>query len=350
MYTFELTEFSGEQALTTAWTDAPGPEQLWIALSRWDLDAWQWFAAEPDSGLAIPDIALYLDETDRLLAVVLTTDSPDLDVFNLDLLYFAESPPVIDGVIPTSGTAGTEVSFMVNAQGVLPFTYSWDFAGGATPNVSSEDSPTVTLGTAGTYNASVTLSNAFDSDTFLFDLDIEDSFVPGTGQIVAQAATGTTTVGQPVMVTVSCGDFPHPFKFMNGVAVTVEVGAEYEPLSFNIGAPGGTQKAADGLWAAVNPTTFLIPEDNQYSETPVDGEPDLIYSSFNAVPIGGDDVFSGGELFNFEMNFTAAGTYTLGFLEFQTVKRTYYSDSMSNEYYWNNIANGHDANTIVVSE
>jgi len=348
MYAFELTDYSGEQSLTNAWTTGPTtPGALWIALSDWQQDTWVWFAAEADSGLVIPDIAQYMNEADMLLAVVLVNIA---GAYNLDMLYFTEFPPVIEAVSPISGSSGTDQVFSVTAEGLEPFTYAWDFGGGATPNISSDASPTVLLEAEGTYNASLTLANFFGEDTFLFDLEVIYDFEPGTGQIIAEAVQGTTQVGVPVQIVVSCGGFPHPFKYMNGVAVTVEEGAEYEDLSLNVGAPGGGQKDADGVWTHVNPSTFLLPEDWLYNESPVTGEPGLIYIAFNVIPIGGDNTYEGGELFNFEMNFSAAGTYTLGILEFQTVKRTYYSDGESNEYYWNNITNAHEANTIVVSE
>jgi hypothetical protein len=282
-----------------------------------------------------------------LLAVVLVSVA---GAYNLDMLYFAGSPPVIEAVTPTSGTSGLDQSFLVTAEGLEPFTYAWDFGGGATPNVSSDASPTVLMEAVGTHNASVTMENLFGEDTFLFDLEVINNFEPGTGQIIAEAAESTTQIGVPVQIIVSCGVFPHPFKFMNGVAITVEEGAEYEDFSFNVGAPGGTQQHADGVWTHVDPNSFLLPEDWLYTETPVTVDPGRIYIAFNVIPIGGENTYHSGDLFNFEMNFTAAGTYTLGFLEFQTVSRTYYSDDMSNEYNWDNIGNVHDANTIVVSE
>lgn len=346
MYSFELTDYSGEQSLTTAWTTGPASGHLWIALSNWEQDAWEWFPAEAGSGLVIPDITLYMNEAEISLAVVLVSAA---GAYNLDALYFVEFPPSIDSVSPTSGSSGAEHVFSVTAAGLTPFTYAWDFGGGATPNVSGEANPMVLLEAVGTYDASVTLTNFFGADTFMFDLEVLYDFQPGTGQIVAEAAEGTTRVGDPVQIVVSCGDFPDPFLYMSGVAVKVEAGAEYEDLTFNAGSPGGGRKEVDGIWTNVNPTDLLIPEDFLFNEAPVTGSPGLIYIAFSVIPIGGSNTYEGGDLFNFEMNFTAAGTYTLGFLDFQTVKRTYYADFDSVEYNWNNIGNAHGANTIVVS-
>ncbi len=80
--------------------------------------------------------------------------------------------PNILSVSPTDGLAGTEVSFSAEVSGAPPFTYAWDFGGGATPNTSTEESPTVTLGSLGSYFASLTVANAYSEDTYDFTLNI----------------------------------------------------------------------------------------------------------------------------------------------------------------------------------
>ena len=56
---------------------------------------------------------------------------------------------------------------------------------------------------------------------------------------------------------------------------------------------------------------------------------------FNVTPLDGTQSNStSGALFNFGLNFGVAGTYTLGFEEFNVVKRTYYSDAGATEYNW----------------
>ncbi len=84
----------------------------------------------------------------------------------------AGNPPVINSVTPTSGETGTNVTFTVGYDGDEPMSFEWYFGGGATPNTSSDPSPTVTLGAVNMYSASVTLTNAVGSDVYNFNLNV----------------------------------------------------------------------------------------------------------------------------------------------------------------------------------
>jgi len=349
LYAFELTDFSGPQTLTTVWQVPLMADELWVALGNRDQDRWDWFEIDPEGSLKVDvaEIGPYLDESDRLLAVVLVVGDATC---NLSHLYFAESPPVINSVSPAGGASGSEVEFSADVDGLGPYDYFWDFGGAATPTQSSAPKPTVTLGIQGTYGGNLTVANFFGPTDFPFVVEVTENYQPGTGELIAQFATDTGTTSEPVRVLVSCGQFPHSFMYLNSVAVTVEVGAEYAAHTFNVGTPGGAYNGVDGVWTYIDPDSFLLPDDNLYTESPVNGEPGVIYIAFNVIPIGGHNTMEGGDLFNFEMQFSAPGTYNLGFLDFQDVKRTYYSDAEANEYYWNNIANGNGINTIVVSE
>ncbi len=81
-------------------------------------------------------------------------------------------PPDIVLVTPTSGAEGDSVQFAANITGGSINTIEWNFGGGATPNISTDASPTVTLGIPGDYSASVTATNAFGDDTYGFTLHI----------------------------------------------------------------------------------------------------------------------------------------------------------------------------------
>jgi hypothetical protein len=349
LYAFELTDFSGPQTLTTVWQVPILADDLWVALGNRDQDRWDWYEVNPQGDLAVDVNAIgpYLDESDGLLAVVLAVGDATC---NLSHLYFMESPPVINSVSPDGGASGSEVEFSADVDGLGPINYSWDFGGAATPNESSAPKPTVTFGAQGTYAANLTVANFFGPTDLPFVLEVTENYEPGTGELIAQFAADTGTTAAPVRVVVSSGQFTHSFKYLNGVAVTVEAGAEYAAHTFNVGAPGGAFNGIDGVWTYVDPSSFLLPDDSLFTEMPVDAEPGLVYIAFNVIPIGGNNTMQGGDLFNFEMQFSAPGTYHLGFLEFQDVKRTYYSDDMLNEYYWNNIANGNGIYTIVVSD
>ena len=80
--------------------------------------------------------------------------------------------PIIASVEPTSGLEFASVMFSASVSGEEPFTYAWDFGGGTDPETSTEESPTVSLGSMGTYDASLTVTNDYGQDTFDFTLSV----------------------------------------------------------------------------------------------------------------------------------------------------------------------------------
>ncbi len=118
------------------------------------------------------------------------------DTFEFELVVTQNgNPPVIGGVSPPEGIADSFVTFRAMLSGSSPFGYSWNFGGGATPNTSADASPTVTLGAPGNYSASLTVTNAFGSDTYNFTLTATESGRPPivSGVIPAQGVSGTRT-------------------------------------------------------------------------------------------------------------------------------------------------------------
>ena len=97
------------------------------------------------------------------------------DVYGFPIEITGEMAPVIDSISPSpaEGDEGDELTFSAEVRGSEPFTYAWDFGGGATPNTSSDESPTVTLGDPGPpYSASLTVVNEFGEATKEFDLAV----------------------------------------------------------------------------------------------------------------------------------------------------------------------------------
>jgi len=106
--------------------------------------------------------------------------------------------PVIYEVTPTSGYQHEECTFTATVSGAEPLTYTWDFGGGATPDTSSESSPTVTLADAGEYEATLTVTNAYGSANYPFTLIINERDMwahtwggSGTESISSLAVDGT---------------------------------------------------------------------------------------------------------------------------------------------------------------
>ncbi len=102
----------------------------------------------------------------------IATLTPDGDAAFSDNLIAPSNEPVIYGVTPTSGYQHEEYTFTATASGQEPLTYAWDFGGGASPNTSSDISPTVTLADAGVYSATLTISNSYGPTTFPFTLTV----------------------------------------------------------------------------------------------------------------------------------------------------------------------------------
>ncbi len=85
--------------------------------------------------------------------------------------------PIITEVLPLSGMSAASYSPIATNTGGAATSASWDFGGGAIPNITSDISPTVTLTGVGTYLASVTLTNGSGSDTFDFTLTVTSPVV-----------------------------------------------------------------------------------------------------------------------------------------------------------------------------
>ncbi len=84
-------------------------------------------------------------------------------------------------VAPTTCGKGQLITFEPLVDGYGPLTYAWDFGGGATPNTSTEDTPTVLIGAAGSYAASLTITDEFGSNGWEFTLTVVDGLDPVAG-------------------------------------------------------------------------------------------------------------------------------------------------------------------------
>jgi hypothetical protein len=178
--------------------------------------------------------------------------------------------------------------------------------------------------------------------------------------LYAEPLQAAAAVGDPVTVQVTTGTLSNPFKYMAGVGLTIETDAVFVRKSFQYGAVGGDfidydngntwTGPADGIWAAVNPSGFLVAPDSFISSVNIGAGRERW--DFNITPQGGAVVTSAaGELFNAQFSFAAPGTKTFGFQAIAGVKRTYYSDE-SFEYTWNDISNagsGGIANSVVIT-
>jgi PKD repeat protein len=152
-------------------------------------------AAPNTSSLASPSVTL--GSAGSYSASLTLSNAAGSDTFEFTLDVTNPAPPSIEDVQPQSGGEGDQLSFTATLSGGPAATYAWDFGGGATPNTDSSISPYVTLGAAGIYPASLTVSNAGGSDTFDFSLSIAPGLnSPPTASFTANPQSGSP--GEPV--------------------------------------------------------------------------------------------------------------------------------------------------------
>jgi hypothetical protein len=143
--------------------------------------------------------------------------------------------------------------------------------------------------------------------------------------------------GEHVGVLVYINETTNPFRYVNAIGITLEAGNSYVTESFSSGDPGGGHwPGADGVWA-----TMIPPSSPGFGDfRGRDAGDGLIRFDVNFTPSPGDDLLNAtGALCYFEIEI--GSDLTLGFQEFNQVKRTYYSDNSLNEYYWGDSSNNH---------
>lgn len=93
------------------------------------------------------------------------------------LYAFNSSEVTVTSVTPVTAPSNTDVQFSASVSGNPPFTYLWNFGGGATPDSPAEAAPTVRLGAEGSYNCWVRVTNATGSDTYDFTLTVTPELI-----------------------------------------------------------------------------------------------------------------------------------------------------------------------------
>ncbi|MDQ3024318.1 MAG: PKD domain-containing protein [bacterium] len=191
-----VSPLSGEAGTAVSFiaTNTGGTPTTWV----WDFGG----GAVPDTAsVPFPDVTL--GAAGSYSASVTVNNAAGNDTFNFTLDVTSPAPPVIDDVLPQSGSEGAQLSFSATLSGGPVATYAWDFGGGATPDTDSSISPFVTLGTAGIYPASLTVTNAGGTDIFNFNLNVNN---PPTASFTATPQNGNP--GDPVVLDASASSDP----------------------------------------------------------------------------------------------------------------------------------------------
>ncbi len=114
-------------------------------------------------------------EPGNLFFHVVPCDSEENRGIESQVLDLSSDSPNILAVEPQTGEVSEVVEFTATVAGKTPFEYSWDFGGGATPNTSEEAAPSVELGPAGDFEASLTVANSLGEDVYDFTLSVEST-------------------------------------------------------------------------------------------------------------------------------------------------------------------------------
>jgi len=114
-------------------------------------------------------------ESGNLFFHVVPCDCEENRGIESQVLELSSNAPDILAVEPQAGEVDEVVEFTATVAGKTPFEYSWDFGGGATPDTSDEAAPSVELGPAGDFDASLTVTNLFGEDVYEFTLSVEST-------------------------------------------------------------------------------------------------------------------------------------------------------------------------------
>jgi hypothetical protein len=169
-----------------------------------------------------------------------------------------------------------------------------------------------------------------------------DPFAPAADTLYAIPMATAAAVGDPVTILVYTGA-TGPFQFLLNVGLVIPSDGAYVSETFNVGDIGGATADADGVWADITsafilgPDALIMPGANPEDSLGTDNRFD-----FNVSPLFGTDQASvEGALFNAQFTFSAAGTKTITFQEFNGVNRTYYSDfANGTDTFWGSFVDG----------
>ncbi|MCG3152277.1 MAG: hypothetical protein GEEBNDBF_01571 [bacterium] len=167
----------------------------------------------------------------------------------------------IQGITP-SGTIGAEggsVEFaaQVDSSSGQPLTYAWTFSGGVTPATSGEESPTVSLTTAGSFTGGLTVTDGQALALASFSYDIE------TGVIVITGVTPSDPAGKPAGTVTFAAEHTGTateatWTFSGGTDVATSEELSPTVTLGEVGIYEGTVELRNDHYTAVQPFSFRI--------------------------------------------------------------------------------------------
>ncbi len=173
-----------------------------------------------------------------------------LFVDNINVTGVSGTPPTPTASFTATGTsvcAGQSVTYTSTSTG-SPTSYSWSFPGG-TPSTSTSASQTVTYNTAGTYNVSLTATNAGGSNVANQSNYITVNALPAAPTITAGGATAFCQGGS-VTLTSSAGSGNTWSNAASGTSISVSTSGTYTVTQT---VNSCTSPASNSISVTVNP-------------------------------------------------------------------------------------------------
>lgn len=161
--------------ITVTWDANPDPHVFMYHVYRKEVGT-------PDPPIALADVDApateYRDNTTVAGTVyryaVRALNDTGVGGFGFALAGY-QTPPAIAHITPTVGSEGSEVRFTPIVFGEGPFTYAWNFYGDLAPAASTDARPLVTLGDIGMRTVTLTVTNAYGSDFYGFNIRVLSS-------------------------------------------------------------------------------------------------------------------------------------------------------------------------------
>jgi PKD repeat protein len=212
-------------------TNAGGPVESWT----WNFGG----GALPNtSNDASPQITLGAPGSYNASVIAQTGGEISQRLFTLTV---SVAPPEILNVIPDSGLSGGTVEFIPSMSGGSVANWQWSFGGGATPNSSTDPSPEVVLGAAGSYTVTLVASNTGGTDTYNLGLTVNVALPNITAVNPKTGVTGTSLSPVP---TNSGGAIANwQWNFAGGATPNLPTDAA---PTVTLGAPGAYQAQVEG--------------------------------------------------------------------------------------------------------
>lgn len=202
------------------------------------------------------------------------TDSAVVTVTMRDNL----TPSVTASATPTSGVAPLSVNFSAIAvSGDAPYNYSWSFGDGSAP--SSRQNPSHIYSSAGTYSATVTVTdNDGDTASDTVQVSVSSNSVPAVSASVDQD-TGIAPHTVQLSASATGGDGTLSYEWIFGDSTPNATGANVSHTYSSTGyyEPKVIVTDADGDTASATVPVLVL-----------DGSPDLAVESFTVTPNGRD--------------------------------------------------------------